>query len=396
MLSIINTAASTRFAFAIILVLSFVGFAYEIIKYCFFKKYSRAIIAGLGAILSYITLQLLIEIISQLVKANYQSRVHYFGELPISLIIAEIILLLLIVGALLFDLLRLKNKSLTTYAIKESVDTLNAGICCYNDNGRTILVNSYMEQLSHLLFNETLNNGTIFKNKLQKISHNNSISFDGKVYSIVQNRIDSINEIVIFDTTELNQNIEQLRLQNEKLLEINQKIAELGSKIIDVTTQKEILSAKQSIHNGMNNLILSSIASAQNSADAEKDQILQKWKSNALVLCREANQTEEYSVQNIITNAKALGVNLEINGNFCYNNNKLAYAIVNEAIANAVKHAGARNIAITLSQNEIKISNDGKIPTESITLSGGLSTIKSQVKDLIINQGELFELIVIV
>lgn len=58
--------------------------------------------------------------------------------------------------------------------------------------------------------------------------------------------------------------------------------------------------------------------------------------------------------------------------------------VAREAIANAVKHAEAKNITIEIYKSDekltIKISNDGKLPTGKVTMGGGLSNIKRMVE----------------
>mgnify|MGYP006387583937 FL=1 len=59
--------------------------------------------------------------------------------------------------------------------------------------------------------------------------------------------------------------------------------------------------------------------------------------------------------------------------------------VAGEAIANAVKHAEAKNITIGIHKKDakllIEISNDGKLPEGEITLGGGLSNIKRMVEE---------------
>ena len=58
--------------------------------------------------------------------------------------------------------------------------------------------------------------------------------------------------------------------------------------------------------------------------------------------------------------------------------------VAREAIANAVKHAEAKNITIGIYKSDekltIRISNDGKLPTGKVTMGGGLSNIKRMIE----------------
>ena len=62
--------------------------------------------------------------------------------------------------------LRFLLRSISNPAVKESLDDLPAGICCYWPGGLVKLKNSAMEQLSFALFDVSLLDGAAFWEKL--------------------------------------------------------------------------------------------------------------------------------------------------------------------------------------------------------------------------------------
>ena len=81
--------------------------------------------------------------------------------------------------------------------------------------------------------------------------------------------------------------------------------------------------------------------------------------------------------------ARSIGVTVDINGDLPEQASArtiLAHAI-QECAANTVKHAGGDRLNVTLSENEIVITNNGKPPKGEIAESGGLLSLRRSVEE---------------
>ena len=129
--------------------------------------------------------------------------------------------------------------------------------------------------------------------------------------------------------------------------------------------------------------MLSTMA-VENDNPSELDNIFSLWEQNALLLCMEAEKTSETKEETSLDNlAKALKVNLIWDGNgleeLSKKQKELFYSAAQEAIINAVKHAGAKTMKISFAKEKDRIccnfTNDGMIENKNISFSGGLGNL---------------------
>ncbi|MGN1197876.1 MAG: hypothetical protein ACI4TA_09760, partial [Acetatifactor sp.] len=155
--------------------------------------------------------------------------------------------------------------------------------------------------------------------------------------------------------------------------------------------KQEILDAKVYIHDEMNRLMLVTTSNAEMPmAEEEFREILTLWRNNAILLGGESEKAKDNTdISEVNQLAELLGIRLtwqgEAPGVMPGSIRKVFIMVAREAIANAVKHAEAKNITIGIHKKDakqlIEISNDGKLPEGKITLGGGLSNIKRMVEE---------------
>lgn len=87
----------------------------------------------------------------------------------------------------------------------------------------------------------------------------------------------------------------------------------------------------------------------------------------------------------LLSTAKTLGVAIRVDGNLPQDEKDLEVlvGIVHEALNNAIRHGEAKNVRITLWEDEDReyctIANDGKPATEPIREKGGLKNIRQKL-----------------
>lgn len=252
----------------------------------------------------------------------------------------------------------------TPLSIQESFEKLTEGLCYYRAGGQCILVNGRMQQISRELMGHALLNGEEFAEFVfgsdNKAPAERIITLqDGTVKEFSECRIvfekEEVTELVAADITDLFEKTKRLQAENERLRAFQKRLLELHAAQMDTVRREEILKAKMSIHDEMNRLLLSTRNAMQSKDPSEKQKAVTAWKSNALLLCREAqsaaNVQEALGDLNVVS--ASLGITLEMQGDLhVVGENALSLFVLatREAMVNAVKHADAKKLTIRISQ----------------------------------------------
>ena len=278
---------------------------------------------------------------------------------------------------------RYDNSHITPSAIKLYLDKIPCGVCCYTDNGRVLFSNICMNELCLEITKTPLQNGNVFKDAIQE----GIIIAKDRVWRFTCRDIGSgtetLHEIVASDITTEYAETQALEKDKIELSKLNEELRDYYLSIDETVRRQEILQAKVNIHDEMNKLMLSTMA-VENDNPSELDNIFSLWEQNALLLCMEAEKTSETKEETSLDNlAKALKVNLIWDGNgleeLSKKQRELFYSAAQEAIINAVKHAGAKTMRISFIKEKDSIccnfTNDGKIENKNISFSGGLGNL---------------------
>jgi two-component system sensor histidine kinase DesK len=162
-----------------------------------------------------------------------------------------------------------------------------------------------------------------------------------------------------------------------------------GDTIADTVRRQEVLQAKVNIHDGLNRMILATKKSVEaDCSRAERADILRMWQGQVLLLCREAGGSRS---TNVVSDLKALAAAIGIE--IVWENTPktesaqvlaLFLSAAREAMANAVKHAGATRLTILIKEDDASLcaefTNDGEKPTEPVPESGGLKSLRQRLE----------------
>ena len=192
-----------------------------------------------------------------------------------------------------------------------------------------------------------------------------------------------LRELIASDVTNEYARTRALEKDRAELSRLNRELKEYTVGIDEAVRRKEILQAKVNIHDEMNRLMLSTVAADINDSGA-LDRIFEQWGQNAFLLCMEAERTEEIQAAGSIERlADALKIRLvwkeSIPVSLSEKQISLFISAAQEAIANAAKHAHAKNMEISFEETASSIScifvNDGEIPSGSVKFTGGLANL---------------------
>ena len=300
-------------------------------------------------------------------------------EMPLPFWLLAFVLLTVPGVLLLIYNVRYDKNFITPGSIKLFLDGLPCGICCWRENGRVLFSNVSMNILCAALTGNPLLNG----NRFRKAVKGDILTVDGQVWRFSCRDIvldgEKLIEMVASDITAEYAKTEALEKDKADLALLNRKLKEYYLSMDDAVRRQEILQAKVNIHDEMNRLMLSTMA-AGTADTAELDRIFTLWEQNALILCMEADGEGGDSLEEL---AAALKLELcrqdDIPEALSEKQRGLFFSAAKEAMVNAVKHAGAKTLAIGFEETEDRIicrfTNDGAVPVNAVHFSGGLKNL---------------------
>ncbi len=329
---------------------------------------------------------------------------YSFLKLPlwVFLLFVMFLFLLLILEFIYFFFWRKKN--LSPLSIKESFDTLPMGICFYEDNGLIRLSNTEMDDASFLLDKEALLNGSTFYERLEKkeipdvtylsISPQEVIlqkdekvlSFRHYLHQIEKKTIHEIDESDITKTYELTKELEK---KTKELQRLQKRLLSYEKNAKELITEREILETKIHIHGNLGKLLLiTKEKMKQNLSHSEKEELLLLWKKGIDDFLTNEKEEKKNGLQVLEETARRIGIEIIFQGERYEKDSqeeKILLHAVHESLTNAVKHAQAKTLFVTLKKEKlhdiIEIRNDGILPKKEILEGGGLSSLRKLVEE---------------
>lgn len=329
---------------------------------------------------------------------------YSFLKLPlwVFLLFVMFLFLLLIMEFVYFFFWRKKN--LSPLSIKESFDTLPMGICFYEDNGLIRLSNTEMDDASFLLDKEALLNGSTFYERLEKkeipdvtylsISPQEVIlqkdekvlSFRHYLHQIEKKTIHEIDESDITKTYELTKELEK---KTKELQHLQKRLLSYEKNAKELITEREILETKIHIHGNLGKLLLiTKEKMKQNLSHSEKEELLLLWEKGIDDFLTNEKEERKDGLQVLEETARRIGIEIIFQGKRFEkdsNEEKILLQAIHESLTNAVKHAQAKTLFVTLKKEKlhdiIEIRNDGILPKKEILEGGGLSSLRKLVEE---------------
>ena len=329
---------------------------------------------------------------------------YSFLKLPlwVFLLFVMFLFLLLIMEFVYFFFWRKKN--LSPLSIKESFDTLPMGICFYEDNGLIRLSNTEMDDASFLLDKEALLNGSTFYERLEKkeipdvtylsISPQEVIlqkdekvlSFRHYLHKIEKKNIHEIDESDITKTYELTKELEK---KTKELQRLQKRLLSYEKNAKELITEREILETKIHIHGNLGKLLLITKEKMKESlSHSEKEELLLLWEKGIDDFLINEKEEKKDGLQVLEETARRIGIEIIFQGERFEKDSqeeKILLQAIHESLTNAVKHAQAKTLFVTLKKEKlhdiIEIRNDGILPKKEILEGGGLSSLRKLVEE---------------
>lgn len=317
---------------------------------------------------------------------------------PILLPLCVFFLILLYLVAFIVREYNFHRNTITRSSIKQGVDKLNSGLCFYQSDGRVVLANKCMNDLSFAIIGRDLQNAKEFwdilsggevKSDIQRLSYGSRPSFrlpDSNVWTFACEELDRIHQITAANTTQIQSVTDELREKNIELAALNLRLRKHGENVDELTRSRERLETKARIHSELGQALLSTRRYLMNEQGVPQPP-LQMWQRNIAMLRKEAEVKAEEQPMDMLTRiAAATDIVVERSGELPSSEDvqKLFVQAAAEALTNAVSHAQAKTLYVSLQEDAhsftVCLRNDGDVPTGAITEGGGLGSLRKTIE----------------
>lgn len=281
-------------------------------------------------------------------------------------------------------------------SVKEAFDNLPSGICFFDKNGILTLCNRKMYSLIieftgkdpqslAELYELMDGSGAV----AQKETHV-YMSADGTAWRFAAEQITAVDgssytQVTAFDVTELYRRTKELEQNNLALAEYGARLSRLSADILAVTREEEILKMKMRIHDDIGRSVIATrLFLREKRPLGELD--LSVWKDAVRLLKNEAEEPDETNALKSLESAgRGIGISLHTKGTLPDGRTADVIAsAIRECMTNAVRHAGAKELFVKLSNDAetatAEIKNSGAVPDGEIVPGGGLSSLRFRVE----------------
>lgn len=320
--------------------------------------------------------------------------------LVLGMLLLALGMMLLYRRLLLDDLARVGPTS-----VKEAVDSLPVGLCCYLPGGQIVLTNAVMEALcqaatgspliSGATFHEALSAGALLQGCSLVEADERTILLlpDGSAYAVtVQTASWEQQELTVLlaaDVTEAYGKTIALEEQSKELSALNRRLAAYNREIVDLTIQSEILAARIRLHDAMSeDLLAMKRFLLHPEDDTDLSSLRHRLRRNLSFLREESveQDADEYAV--LMRTAESLGVRVEVSGQLPQADapRRVIITGLHECLTNLLRHARGDLLRLELREEERRIiavfSGNGTPPTRPVRETGGLRTLRALTEKL--------------
>ena len=285
--------------------------------------------------------------------------------------------------------------------IRDAIDNYPDGLCFAAQNGRPILVNRKMNELFHHLTGHTVTNTLSMWKILSSLaietySLNNFLlkAENGQIWNIkresIQIRDTDVIQYTASEITELYTLRNQLRENNIRVSELHERQRKLMQDIVQNNLDKELLNAKMRIHDTFGRLLIMTKLPLSDSSDHQDIVgLLESWDNIVSDMEKSMISSSQHQTspeKELIQIANMIGCSVQIHGKQPTERKALLllYAAIREALTNAVRHANANALIVTIQEDHrrfyITIEDNGIADVTQIRESGGLASLRKRLE----------------
>lgn len=295
---------------------------------------------------------------------------------------------------------RFSTEHIEAASIKESVDALPVGVCCYWQGGLVKLMNGRMDALCYAVTGDVLLNGERLWHALTcgegrceylQTGENPVVRMsDGRIWSVRREDVeldgDVLYELLAVEMTdEYAANAELLKKQ-ERVSAFNRRLRELNREIERMTVEKEVLAAKVSVHDDLGHALLYAKQYYKNPAAEDRETLLRIW-GDAIRFVRNEGPEHWRDLYAYAAQAAAeLGVAINVDGALPKGGRaeELFSDTLITCLSNAARHGGADALFVTAREGEraycMRVTNNGTVQDGAVEETGGLRNLREKIE----------------
>lgn len=354
------------------------------------KRYSYAGASLFTICILYYIMQMIHDISRMKMGMAVHLHNDIFGSLPFYVYIVILSVCTVTFTIHCHSIIAYAKTHISSMSVKEALDRNPTGICYYRENGQLILSNHKMNALAFSVTGHALLNGAEFYDAVKtepitELTDGSVIRFSHKSLTFSG---EDCHELIADDITEIYRKSEILRKDTEQLKSQNKIMQEYGATIDETVRRQEVLTTKTKIHDEMNKLLLSTDNAIRGGTEKEKQQIIETWQKNILMLCIEAgSDAKNNALSDLDALAKIIGMTIIYDKlpETEKSDTLLLFSLAaEEAMTNAAKHGSAKNLYVNITETDelltVIFTNDGKNPGGPVTEGGGLSALRHRIE----------------
>ncbi|WP_071704914.1 sensor histidine kinase [Murdochiella vaginalis] len=351
----------------------------------------------LGSLLLFSACFLAAQVLAEI--GSHKMRLgRWFLPLSVRYLIAFLVVLFLLEMLFIRWIQRNRKKEIGRNSIKESLDNLPDGVCFSRLDGTPLLVNRTMQEISYAVFGKWLVNDVACAEAIRANQIEPRATILQRDPLVIQSQQNiwliqvifhgDVKETLAYDITLEWALYEEIKKKNVEIQQRNAHLKNYQKRVSEYTRQKEILQAKIHIHDkiGQSLIYCKHYLEKKEKSREDRDRLLQLWRESLLVLEEKSDPPKVYTAwEKLLSTAQAIGVEMHLQGALPTEEKELSVFvdIVHEALNNAIRHGAAKNIDITLEQEDgmtrCTIRNDGTVPNAPIREKGGLKNIRERI-----------------
>lgn len=282
--------------------------------------------------------------------------------------------------------------------VKEAFDNLPSGICFFGKNGTITLCNYQMHRLVFALTGKDLQSlpelwGDLYSDKLAEHRDNDIFLLDdGSAWRFLRENVTACDgktytQIIAANVTELYRSQKELEQDNRRLEEYGQRMRRLSANIITLIREEEILNMKIRVHDDIGRSVIATRQFLQQNKPMDELN-LTAWKNAVRLLKHDSELPEEQdAVASLMSAAYGIGIKILLDGELPENTAaaEILIAAIRECMTNAVRHAGAKELYVHLTDDghtaSAVITNNGAAPEKKIVEGGGLASLRFRIRN---------------
>ncbi|WP_417081120.1 hypothetical protein [Mobilibacterium timonense] len=321
-------------------------------------------------------------------------------NIPSGIILVIILMMYVYLGIAAVVDARMSRDSITPASIKETLDNIPVGLCFFDKEGRPVLFNNKMLELSNDMTGSDFQSIGELRAAVEEIGGTGDQEKIfalplGGTYSYREEPVKTIdgNEYVcgeIFDITELDQKKRELEAQAEDMKEISQRLKYLNDNAYKLAKEKEILAFQTRFHDSMG----TGIAAVRHMLseglhDDEYEDAIRMWQESVeMVRLDNAMGKPGDMLDDFRRDAQALGVGFTIKGEFPEDPDisDVFITALRTCLTNGIRHGHADEmfgvVSFDCSRIRISISNNGARPDGEVIPGGGITNLMDNVRSM--------------